>query len=144
MKAPLLIPGVEVDEWILAEDWSVYVKELDTHVHIPMGFVSDLDSVPRIPFIYSQLKGYARFAAIVHDFLYRVGHVLPIRAEADGSVVPVMKVSRKAADEVFLEIMERQKINSVRRFFIYWGVKLFGWWGYKPSIERVKHLYVSE
>lgn len=47
---------------------------------VPEGFVNDLDSVPRIPIIFSLMKGRSVRPAVLHDFLYREG--CP-RAEAD-------------------------------------------------------------
>jgi hypothetical protein len=56
---------------------------------IPAGYQTDLASVPRIPGIYWRTGNTAVLPAIVHDYLYEHGHP---------------DLTRKAADDVFLEI----------------------------------------
>lgn len=80
---------------------------------IPAGYKTDLASVPRIPGVYWRVGGKAVLPAIVHDWLYECGEP---------------GLTRKAADEVFLEAMNDQQDPSwwTARRVMYRAVRLFG------------------
>jgi hypothetical protein len=86
---------------------------------VPIGFKTDLDSVPRIPIFYMLFKGRTRCAAIVHDYLYSRGF------------------DRKAADEIFLQLMELERVRRRYRLPIYAAVRVFGWSRYKKKLAVV-------
>ena len=48
------------------------IYESDSHgvIRVPKGFVTDLASVPRVPFAYLLTGGIGHAAAVVHDWLY--------------------------------------------------------------------------
>lgn len=139
MEMPVLQPAQKVDEWILMKDWSFYSKRILSQVTVKEGFRSDLDSIPRIPILYSQLKGYARLAAIAHDWLYRTGAILESLEE--GGYAVLRTISRREADKVFNELMKAENISTLRRWFIYQGVRAFGWIRYRPDPARVETLF---
>ena len=85
---------------------------------VPFGFITDLDSVPRVPGLYSLLKGRSVRAATVHDYLYSAQR------------------GKKYADKVFLEAMKDEGLPARRRYPIYWGVALFGHWAYNQYAEK--------
>lgn len=89
-------------------------------VAVPEGFITDLDSVPRIPIFYMVFKGRTTKAAIAHDFLYTNG------------------ANRKEADKTFLELMELERVRRRYRLPIYWAVRLFG--GSRYSKKQVSSL----
>lgn len=80
---------------------------------VPRSFVTDLDSVPRIPFIHARYKGRTVAGAVLHDYLYHR-----------------QLVSRKKADWVFLRAMEDEGVPRRFRYPIYIGVRMFGWIGW--------------
>lgn len=80
---------------------------------VPEGFVCDLDSVPRIPFIHARYKGRTVAGAVLHDYLYKR-----------------QLVSRKLADLLFMDAMQLEGVPFRFRLPIYWGVRLFGWIGW--------------
>lgn len=84
---------------------------------IPAGYKTDLASVPRIPGIYWRVGGKAVLPAIVHDWLYECGEP---------------GLTRKAADEVFLEAMADENDPDwwTTRRVMYRAVRLFGWRGW--------------
>lgn len=86
-------------------------------VDVPVGFITDLDSVPRIPIFYLVFKGRTTKAAIAHDFLYTNG------------------VNRKDADKTFLQLMELERVRRRYRLPIYWAVRLFGGSRYSKKIN---------
>lgn len=75
---------------------------------VPEGFITDLDSVPRIPIFHLVFKGRTVKAAILHDYLYSIGH------------------NRKDADKIFLAAMEAEGVRRRYRLPIYWAVRIFG------------------
>ncbi|TXH11206.1 MAG: DUF1353 domain-containing protein [Hyphomicrobiaceae bacterium] len=77
-------------------------------VNIPNGFITDLDTIPRVPIFYGWLKNRTAAAAVWHDFLYTRGY------------------DRKWADDQFLHLMKQEGVHKRYRLPIYWGVRLFG------------------
>jgi hypothetical protein len=80
----------------------------DGFLPVPAGFVTDLDSVPRIPVIHTIFKGRAVESSVIHDFYYRTGQ------------------TRSYADAVFLRAMQAEGVRRRYRYPIYWAVRLFG------------------
>lgn len=81
-----------------------------THlISVPIGYVTDLTSVPR--FLWSIFPPHGKYAkaAIVHDYLY------------------TNAIGTKAwADEVFFEAMGVLGVPRWRKYVMYWSVRLFG------------------
>jgi len=107
----------ESRRWIVQESFS-YIAKKYGEVEVPKGFDTDLDSVPRIPFIYAWLKGRATQSAVVHDFLYRNRH------------------DRKTADNIFKMAMKDEGVPLWRRIPIYSAVRVFGGAAYKKKTEE--------
>jgi hypothetical protein len=85
-------------------------------IRVPMGFVTDFASVPRLPGAYLLFGGRANKSAVLHDFLY------------------VERRDREFADAVFLCAMKNEE-PAWRRFAMWLGVRLGGWVAYanKPT-----------
>lgn len=92
---------------------------LGREVSVPPGFVTDLASVPRLPFVYLLAGGTAKKAAVVHDYLYRE-----------------QCCSRRDADSVFEEAMRASGQPWWRRKLMWAGVRLFGWLPYRDHQQR--------
>lgn len=89
-------------------------------VEIEMGFVSDMDSVPReVPLAHAWLKGRTRTAAIIHDALYRAG------------------IDRELADAAFIRAMKLEGVRKRYRYPIYWAVRWFGGKFYEKAKAKV-------
>jgi hypothetical protein len=84
-------------------------------ITVPEGFITDLDSVPRIPVFYLVFKGRTTKAAIVHDYLYASG------------------VDRKNADKAFLQLMELENVRRRYRLPIFTAVRIFGGYRYRQK-----------
>lgn len=84
-------------------------------VTVPAGEVTDLDSVPRLPFAYMLTKSATVIGAIIHDHLYRTG-------KRSGKVI-----TRKEADDLFNEVMVAEGVKDWQRLMIYTGVRVGGW-----------------
>ena len=95
----------------LRSDLRYYSAGLDRVVHVPLGFETDLASVPRLPVVFF-FGDIGPYAAVVHDFLYS--------QQSD------VAVSRRAADDVLLEALEVTGVAWWRRWPMWLAVRLFG------------------
>ena len=86
---------------------------------MPAGFETDFASVPRL--FWRVVPPWGRYspAAVVHDYLYHTG-----------------KVSRLAADRLFLELMAALGVPLWKRQIMYWAVRLGGWLAWNASRKR--------
>lgn len=89
----------------------VYKSELLKRIIlVPVGFKTDLASIPRILWnILPPIGNYDR-AAVLHDFLYNTGGM-----------------KRKDADSVLREAMDVAGVSHFIRWTIYSGVRIGGW-----------------
>lgn len=75
--------------WLVSDD--LIYRSHDGRVFVvPAGFVSDLASVPRLPFVYLAFAGFALRASVLHDWLCRLGHD---RQDADNLFEEAMRLS---------------------------------------------------
>ena len=100
-------------------DWQLrtpltYISSSYYIVAVPAGFITDLASVPRILQSWVPQHGAHSLAAIIHDYLYAT-----------------QPISRKHADDMFLEALEDSGVGLLRRYALYAGVRVGGWiaWG---------------
>jgi hypothetical protein len=77
-------------------------------IKVPSGFITDVDSVPRIPIVYLMFKNRAIEASVLHDYLYS------------------RKFPRKYADQVYLAAMKKTEVPVFYRYSIYFAVRIFG------------------
>ena len=80
---------------------------------VPVGFETDLASIPTVFRSLISKIGKHIMAAIVHDFLY---------AEQAG---------KATADDIFYELMEEGGVGWVKRKLMYQAVNVFGIMAYK-------------
>lgn len=87
-------------------------------VTVREGFETDLASIPRIlwTLLDSPIGRHAQ-AAVLHDFLY--------------SAPLGYNYSRKECDQIFLRAMKDSKVDFWRRWLIYFGVRLFGFFSFQ-------------
>lgn len=78
---------------------------------VPAGFKTDLASVPRIAWYLFPPSGDYAAAAALHDYLT--------------AMLPKIKLSQKVADSLFLEAMKTAGTSALRRYPIYWSVRVF-------------------
>lgn len=83
-------------------------------VTAPEGFVTDLASVPRLPFAYLLTGGVGHAAAVIHDVLYTKHQVV-----------------RSTADDIFHEALLVLGIPRWQAALMWVGVRLGGWIGWK-------------
>lgn len=105
--------------WILLQPL-VFESERQGLIKVPVGFLTDLASVPRIPLVYSLFGNTSHNAAVIHDWLYSRN----------------VKISRKNADEVFIEAMKSKKQSIWRRIPMFWAVRVFASFAFKGNPEK--------
>jgi hypothetical protein len=101
-----------VEEWIIrVYDWTFT---------IPEGFECDLSSVPRPlwPLIAPHELSFA--AAVLHDWLY-----------CHGGVVPGRKLTRAEVDAIFAILMLWSGVKGIRFVSSYLAVRFFGWFSWQ-------------
>ncbi len=77
---------------------------------VPVGFITDFASVPRVFWpIVSPIDNHAN-AAVIHDFMYQTNYAPKNRCE-----------------EIFYEAMGVLDVPEWKRNSIYWSVYTFGW-----------------
>jgi Protein of unknown function (DUF1353) len=76
---------------------------------VPAGFVTDLASTPRLPFVYELGGGVANMASVIHDFLYTTH-----------------PVQRSIADAVLKEASILTGVAKWRAWAMYLGVRIGG------------------
>lgn len=76
---------------------------------VPVGFITDLASVPRIPIAYFLAGGTSNEASVIHDWLYTT-----------------QPVSRAVADSVLREASAVTGVPGWRRWIMWAGVRLGG------------------
>ena len=108
-----LIPFKDWDYYYVKGSGPVWVPNKGQpykRVVVPVGFVTDLASIPQ--WVWSsglRPEGAYAYAAIVHDYLYWV-----------------QERPREEADEIFLFAMQDSKVDSTLRNGIYKAVRLAG------------------
>ena len=118
-KNPLYVVHIEGERrWQLTRDF-VYGTEVKgpfsgRDITVPSGFVTDLASVPRPLWSLFPPSGKYLEAAVVHDFLYVTEYP------------PDLIVTKKMADQIFLEAMKSLGISAPIRYVMYLGVRFGG------------------
>lgn len=107
IEIPPLNIGEKPEEWVLTGN-CIYESDLWPElIIVPEGFITDLASIPRIFRFLIIKNGRHRAAAIVHDYLCRLG----------------MLFDRVLADKIFLEAMKLKKVPKLRRWAMYAAVR---------------------
>jgi hypothetical protein len=118
--------------WIVTRPFSYRIgsKYSNQVIRVRSGTLTDFASIPKIIRLF--LPEWAKFnkAPVIHDVLYREQMIMG------------ESISRKQADDVFLEAMlisfESHRIGGFIAYLEYIGVRLFArraWINYKRKIE---------
>ena len=102
-------------------------ESLGYSITVKKGFDFDGASIPQALWsVYGNpLSGKFRIAALVHDALYASE-----------------KLSRKLADDIFLDLMKQHKVGYIKRQTMYYAVRSVGWYVWrghtKEEVEKYK------
>jgi hypothetical protein len=88
-------------------------------IEVPVGFVTDLASIPRPLTILQREYGAVNRAAILHDWAYYTR----------GKVHPNFTMTRKEADQLFYQVLVVDGVAKWRAWTMYWAVRSspFNW-----------------
>ena len=83
--------------WVIDSPLVYFSEVAGEKITVPKGFDTDFASVPRIPIAYLLYANRGRRAAVVHDYLYRIGYRTRATCDAifreallaDGESLPV-------------------------------------------------------
>ena len=109
---PLVLEEVDACRWQLVHELRYDSAILGARVCVPVGRLTDLASVPRLPFAYWLTGDTGRKAGVIHDEVYH-WHM--------GGA------SRAMADAIFHEALLAEGIVPWRAALMYAGVRLGGW-----------------
>jgi hypothetical protein len=101
--------------------WDPEPAQANTYqpVRVPIGFVTDFASIPRIFWSLLRPDGTYSYAAVIHDFLYWEQYL-----------------SREASDAILRLCMEDFKINAAVITTIHSGVRLGGSFAWEDNARR--------
>jgi hypothetical protein len=110
--------------WEVYEPFEYHVGSFPSEevIEVPVGFKTNFASVPRVfwPLI-SPIDDHGK-AAVVHDFCYYIGYD-----------------TKKRCDDIFREALVVLKTAKLKVFFMYWSVRLFGWYAWwKNRIRNIR------
>ena len=108
---PLVLEEVDARRWRLVHELRYNSALLGATVIVPAGRVTDLSSVPRLPFAYWLAGDTGRKAGVIHDEVYH-WHF--------GGC------PRQVADAVFREALIAEGVPAWRAALMYVGVRLGG------------------
>lgn len=91
---------------------------------VPMGFKTDLASIPRIMWpIFAPSDYDAIAASVLHDWHYCC----------------VKQVSRKRADDIFYFALRSHGMNAIKAYIYWLGVRSIGWLYYTEGKGIARH-----
>lgn len=126
---PLIVtPYSDGKTWCLTTEFGYAIGSENSGktVDVPRGFSTDFASVPF--FLWFILPKWGKYgnAAVIHDFLYY-----------DQSI------SRHAADDIFAEAMTVLEVPFWKKFLLYAGVRLGGWWAWWLNSRKKDQGYIK-
>lgn len=105
LRTPLILTPIGSYQWqVCTHSWRVELSS-GRDVIIPIGFVTDLASVPRLFWPICPPYGKHLEAAVLHDFLIRNDW------------------SREKADREFMHAMRKAGVKRWRRMVMFWAVR---------------------
>jgi hypothetical protein len=120
--------------WVLNKPFYAYVDNDGqvVEVIIPAEFVTDMCSVPRVPFAYLLYGGIGNRAGVLHDALYSAWKKIAVFSLIDGVKVDY-EVTRAWADEVLKAGLKECGVGFFARNMMYSAVRMAGWKFYKKD-----------
>jgi hypothetical protein len=111
---PLVVEYLDGRRWRLTQEFDFASEALERIVRVPVGFVTDFASIPRVLWALLPPTGPYGKAAVIHDMLYQHPECLTPR------------VTREQADYTLCEGMVALCVKPSTLRAIYWGVRAGG------------------
>jgi len=108
---PANVEMLSNERWKLITPFEYHVGTYPSNevINVPIGFITDLASIPRVFWSIFPPHGEYAKAAIIHDYLY------------ENAIN-----TKKYADDIFFEAMGVLGVCAWRKHLIYWAVRVFG------------------
>jgi hypothetical protein len=112
LKVVLLTPAAAEyrGHWALKAKLRYQSDLLGRIVAVPRGFVTDMESCPRLPVVFLAFGEVSKMAAVIHDYLY----------------THPTTVTRSEADAVLREACIVEGVSKWRAYGIWLGVRIGG------------------
>ena len=113
------------DYWVLEKEFTYYIGSLHSNlfVTVPVGFLSDGASVPRILRSFVGTMGRHSQAAVLHDYLTET-HLISVKNSLTGKVSD-QTIDRASVDKIFYESLEVLDVPAWKRTLIRLGVDIY-------------------
>lgn len=92
-------------------------------IYIPIGFATDLASIPA--FLFWLQWGLWNAAAIAHDFAYANGFVIVCQPQVSSELIQI-ELTREQADFMFLNKLRQDGVNPLLARAMFLAVRAFG------------------
>jgi hypothetical protein len=124
---PLQVEYLDGHGWKIHESFEYVLGDVNgaERVIVPIGFVTDFASVPRLFWNVLPPTGKYGKAAVIHDYLYQYRFIVKIGPLPDPAAVRLCE--RGEADRLLKEGMEVLGVGKVTRWVVYAGVRVGGW-----------------
>lgn len=113
------------DYWVLEKEFTYYIGSLNSNrfVTVPVGFLSDGASVPRILRSFVGTMGRHSQAAVLHDYLTET-HLISVKNNLTGKVSD-QTIDRATVDKIFYESLKVLGVPVWKRTLIRLGVDIY-------------------
>lgn len=108
LNDPRLVPIQGTFNWRVDAVFSV-VDDVLGLINVPVGFVTDLGSIPKWLWGIVPPEGPATDGYVIHDFLYNT-----------------QACTRQQADDCLLRLMTVLGVGYVARYTVYWHLRAYG------------------
>ena len=109
--------------------WLDYEKKRE-FVEVPIGFKSDIGSIPRVFWIFFDKTKYISY--IMHDYLYSKKWKIQ-RENKLSNINHTRKYTRKEADLIFLESLSVEWAWFIEKICLYLWVRIGGFLSFKKK-----------
>jgi len=122
---PLILePQDDGYTWKVMEPFDYEIGEVGSgnKIDVPVNFITDLASIPRI--FWSIMPPFGKYsrAAVLHDWIYHT-----------------QQFTRKMSDDILMEAMQVLSVNWLTRWTIYLGVRIGGWVPWNQHAKELKN-----
>jgi hypothetical protein len=131
---PLILEYLDGRRWRLREPFSYYTgvtpeDPTSETIIVPEGFLTDFASIPRALWVAMPPTGAYGKAAVIHDYLYRLGGLVPHAVTPDGTTY--RRFSRAECDQIFRDAMKVLGVGRTLRTLMWMGVRAGGGKGFR-------------
>lgn len=127
---------IDGKRWRVKDGFTYWLNAVE-YVDVPLNFVTDFASIPRLlRVLWPSPGGLWDLPAVVHDKVYQDGFVRNVW----GGKRPI---NRLEGDQMFRDGMEIQQVRETAEASLYRGVRLGGWWAWRKH-RKADHDALSQ